>query len=190
MIEAQVVEGIADTRGEAMLFMSDARNKKPLSPYDRHCASLVAEDRQALEVQAALDRLGIPLVRKQGSKNGRTLSAITAVYRIWLRGHGGSPDGAELVYETLRLAQRWKADDIYRFDGLILGGLGMVVQEHLNLTRKVAKLERLIGPGERQLSAMTLEGLAHRWSVDHGGVFSNTPMPYASVIRERLAASR
>lgn len=188
-IQAQVVLGITDTADEARLFLADAKNKKPLSPFDKHRASLVAEDRRALDVQDALDRLGIVLVRKQGAKNGQTLSAITAVYRLWDRGHGGRPNGGELVYETLRLAsQRWDGSDIYRFDGLVLGGLGMVVQDYRYVPAKFSKLERLLGDGRGKLSARQLEGLAHQLSVRNGGVFSNTPMPYAQVLRERLAA--
>lgn len=181
-IEAQVISGIDDTRGEALLFMADARNKKALSPFDKHRASLVAEDRQALEVQAALDKLGLQLVRRQRTKSGQTIAAVTALYRLWDRGHGGRPAGDTLVYETLRLASLWNADDIFRFDGLLLGGLGSVAQEHLNLTGKVTRLEKLV----RKVPAYTLATLAQKWSVEHGGVFSNTPMPYANVIRERL----
>jgi len=186
-IEAQVVSGIEGTKGEAILFMRDAKNKKPLAPFDTHRASLIAEDPKAIEVQNALDRLGIKLVKKQGVKNGETLSAITAVYKLWERGHG---HGGTLVYDTLRIASSWSADDPYRFDGLVLGGLGMVIRDITVTGGKLSKLERVIGAGKRQLAARTLEGLAHRWSVQNGGVFSNTPFPYATVIRQKLEASR
>ena len=183
VIQAQVVEGISDTKGEAVLFMADAKNKKSLSPYDKHRAALVAEERQAIEVQEALDTVGVPLVRRQRSKSGQSIVAVTALYRLWDRGHAsGRPSGGVLVTETLRLACHWDANDIFRFDGLLLGGLGLVAQEHLNLTGKVTRLERFV----KKVPAYTVATLAQKWSVEHGGVFSNTPMPYANVIRERL----
>lgn len=181
-IEVQVVLGIENSVGEAVLFMKDARNKKALSPYDKHRASLHAREPRALEIQQALDQLGIPLVKRQRAKNGASLTAITAVYRLYDRAAGSVPDDGKLVYETLRLASLWKPGDLYRFDGLLLQGLGWVAQEHLKLTGKVKKLEALV----RRTEAITIAGMAQKYSVDHAGVFSNTPMPYAAVIRERL----
>lgn len=181
-IQAQVVHGVTSVKEEARLFLRDAKNKKSLRPYDTHRAALVAEYRDALEIQDALDRWGIPLTRKQRAKSGGSLVAITKLYWLWNRAHGGNPDGAKLVSETLKLAVMWPADDVYRFDGLLLGGLGIVAQEHLNLTGKTNKIEKLV----RRLPAMTIAGLAQKYSVQHAGVFSNTPEPYAAVIRERI----
>jgi hypothetical protein len=55
IIDAQVITGIPDTRGEAALFMADAKNKKNLSAFDKHRASIIAGDERAIEVQAAVD---------------------------------------------------------------------------------------------------------------------------------------
>lgn len=181
-IQSQVVHGVRTVKDEAELFLRDAKNKKSLRPFDTHRAALVAEHRDAIEIQQALDKWDIPLTRKQRAKSGGSLVAVTALYRLWDRGHGGNPDGAKLVSETLKLASMWPPSDVYRFDGLLLGGLGLVVQEHLNLTGKTTKIERLV----RRLPAMTIAGYAQKFSVLHAGVFSNTPEPYAAVIRERI----
>lgn len=185
-IEAQVVAGYADEADEARLFMHDARNKKPLSAYDRHRAAQKAGERQALEVQAALDGAGIRLVKRQARKTGSTLVAVTALYRIWERGERvGAGDGATLLRKTLYLASLWSADDIFRFEGLLLQGLAIVVLEIASVGGKFTRLERTV----KKIPAITYTGMAQKWSVLNGGAgkFTNTPMPYAAVIRESLS---
>jgi hypothetical protein len=65
--------------------------------YDKHRASLHAREPRALAIQRALDQLGIPLVRRQRAKSGASLTAITAIYRLYDRAGGGKPDGEALV---------------------------------------------------------------------------------------------
>lgn len=181
MLKVIVVEGLSDVQSEAKLFMSDAKNKAALSPYDKHQASVVALDPMALDIQAALVALDIPLVRRQRKANGHSLVAITAVNNIWNKGVRHPKGGGYIVMETLRLASKWDPDDIYRFDGFILQGLATVLLEILQTGGKVTRLERFVSKNK----PITVAGWARRWA-NAKGMSTNIVLPYAQAIRENM----
>ena len=181
VLECRVVIGLPDKKAEAELFMKDAKNKAPLTPYDKHRANLDAWDPMAIDIQTALDTLEIPLVRRQRKANGHSLVAITAVKNIWNKGVRHPKGGGYIVYETLRIASKWGGEDIYRLDGFILQGLAAVLLETLQAGGKTTRLEKFVAKN----AAITVAGWARRWA-NAKGLSTNIVLPYAEAIREHL----
>lgn len=178
-LEVQVILGMSSVEEEADLFLKDASNKKPIAPYYKHRAALVAGYPMAVDVQAALDRYGVRLVRRQKTLNGETFVAISALNMIWRR--AGSGNGGLAVAETLRLRSTWKKDDSYRSEGSLIGGLGIVVIELLKTDGHVRRLEKVV----QRKTALSIASAAVKLRESQGMSLSQ-PLTYAVALRELL----
>lgn len=140
-LQVQVVRGIESIAEEADLFLKDAANSRTISPFFKHRAALVAGYPHALDIQAAFDRYGIQLVRRQRTLNGKTFVAITSLNVLW---RAARPDSARVLMETLRLMAMWPETDAYRTEGTLVEALGLEVRDILISDGHVARLERVV----------------------------------------------
>lgn len=190
-VEVIVLDGIGGTNEQADLFLSDATNKKPLTPFDKHRAGVIAGKEMALDIQDALDAVGLRLVRRQKQANGKTVSCTEKLQAAWSHGRRAGL-AYETVYHTLRLASMWNQDDVFRFNGYVVGGLSMVVRDALvsgksmgvDPYRALQSLTRFV----KKNSATKVHSQGHLWAVKHN-VGITTPVPYANAIRDSLGMS-
>ena len=143
-LQVQVVH--LDPADEADLILDDISNVKPWSAYNRHQAALLGRKSPrhqcAVDVQAALDHYSIPLRERQRAKDGVfAFMAVAALNSLWASSAG---NGTEVLDETLRLVSKWKRDDGYRFEGSLVGGLGLVVRNLLKSEGHTGRLERVV----------------------------------------------
>jgi len=177
-IECSVVHGLKTEEEEARLFLADDRNTKRLSPYDRHHAGLVAKEPRALDVQGAVDTVGIPIVHKQRHQNGKSLSAIGALNNVWGMG------GRALLDETMAVVASWPDSDHKRTEGYLIGGLATVIAEGQTAgtwDRKKA-IRRLTRAHNLPVN---IYGEAMKIAAGTGLAF-NSYHPYAAVLRKQI----
>src|ERR1035437_4738632 len=182
-IDVQVISGLSGVEEEADLFLSDAGNKKAIAPFFKHRAGLVACHQDSLDIERSLQRYGVNLVHRQKRASGSSFVAIAKLYALWRADKG---NGGQVIDETLKLRSMWSKDDIYRSDGSIIGGLGIVARELLVSDGTTVRLER----GGKRTSAFKLAGLALKASTSamsgSKGTSMNEPAIYARVLRDLL----
>lgn len=184
ILEVQVVNGLNGAKEAAGLFLRDARNKKELSPFDKQRAGIVYDEPMALDIQAALNAFGVPLVHRTNGKDGSQFSSVGALGSVWKNAQR-SGHSAATVYHVIRLASYWNPEDVFRFNTLVIKGLGDVVLDCLRLSdgnpSGLKKVERYV----KKYGAFNTFTFAGKWAAQHN--MSNTRvMPFAQAIRGRL----
>ena len=178
-IDVQVIAGLGSVAEEADLFLSDAGNKKAIAPFFKHRAGLEACHQDSLDIEASLQRYAVNLVPRQRRMTGTTFVPIATLYTLYRQGNG-----KQVVDETLKLRSMWSKDDIFRSDGSIVGGLGIVARELLASDGDVRRLEQVV----KRFPANKVAQFAIKLAMGGRGkgMSLSQPRTYAMVLRDLL----
>lgn len=133
-IPALVYEGL-NRKEEATIFALLQTKRRNLSTYQRFRAQLVAEDPDALAIQAIVTAEGFTLNASDQSNSLRAIAALESVYR---RADGADAYGPGLLRETMQVIRAaWGTEDKDAASADLIRGIARFIEEQDPDTEKL-----------------------------------------------------
>lgn len=170
---AEVHHGLTQ-QDEAILFLIKNRESSKPAPIDEYKVGLIAGLPLFVDTEEVLQRHGLEM----GSTSTNAIGAVAGVLRIT------ETYGPEILDRTLAVAEDAWGRTASAWDGMLLGGIGMLLGKHemvdddRELAMKIAKK----GPAERWIGLV--QSIASGGGLHHTGTGSRVSTCYQLLLRE------
>jgi hypothetical protein len=170
---AEVHHGLTQEE-EAILFLIKNRESSKPSPLDEYKVGLTAGIPQFVDTEKVMSKHGLEM----GSTSTNSVGAVAGVLRIT------ETYGAEVLDRTLSVAENAWGRTSSTWDGMLLGGIGMLLGKHelVNDDGELAKKIAKRGPAYRWIG--DVQSIASGGGLHHTGTGSRVSTCYALLLRE------